>query len=173
MPTQFGWGEYLGGFRFNSSLTTSGRISIVARDTIWVHFNIAGYGGSDIASLRFNGDTGNNYQTRFLTVAIASVTFTNVNTLSTGFLRLAGLAGTMRRAGSVQIMNISNVNKVCKIETWDDNVTGVGTETVAEVCGGGFWANTSAQITDIEMTTAGGATLPAGSGFAVFGLNLG
>jgi len=67
--------------------------------------------------------------------------------------------------------NLAN-NKVCKIDVWDDNITGVGTETVFECAGGGTWFNTTAQITDIEMTTAGGNTLPAGSGFAVFGLNL-
>jgi len=38
--------------------------------------------------------------------------------------------------------------------------------------GGGEWVNTSAQITSIEMRTAGGSvTMPAGTGFTVFGCN--
>src|ERR1044071_3870511 len=152
MPTTFGWGEYLGGFKFPGSQASSGRITIVPRDCIWVCFVVTGYGGSDIVSLRFHGDTGDNYQTRYITAAIASTTLTNVATLTTGFLRLAGVSLATRRSGLVQIANIAAANKVCSVNVMDDT-SAVGTEPVAEIAGGGTWFNTTAQITDIEMTT--------------------
>lgn len=171
-PTQFGALDYLGGGRFPSTALTSGIISIAPRDLLIIPYTITGYGGSDIASFRFNGDSGNNYQTSFVSATAAAPPVpSNVFTGTTNFLRLAGVALTTAREGLCIISNILAANKVAKLAVFDIGAA-VGTQSVHELGGGGGWFNTTQQITSIEMLCAGGATLTAGTGFSVFGVNL-
>ena len=164
--------ERLGSIRLSSSAVTTGVLTIPAREQLFLLCNIAGYsGGGDIASLRFNGDTGTNYWDRHITAAAGGVTLVNTQNASTTLIRLAGNAVTTGRSVSVSIMNLATVSKsvgISHVQTASGAAATVGGLDI----GGGEWVNTSAQITSIEMRTAGGSvTMPAGTGFTVFGCN--
>lgn len=170
--TRFGALDYLGGGKVASALSTTGIITVEPRDLLVVPFSITGYGGGgDIASLRFNNDSGNNYQSSYISgTAAAPPVLSNVFTGTTSLLRLAGVSLTTGREGVVILSNQTATNKVAKIAVFDIGAA-AGTQSVHEIAGGGGWFNTTAQITSIEMLTAGGQTLTAGTGFSVFGFN--
>lgn len=162
--------EFLGSLRLSASAITTGVLQIPARERLSIHCNIAGYSGGDIASLRFNGDTGANYWDRHITFAAAGAAGTNVQTASTTLMRLAGNAVTQNRMVVVDVLNVLNVSKVCCMTVQ----TGSGAAATIPVLdiGGGEWVNTTAQITSVEMRTAGGSiTMPAGTSISVFGIN--
>jgi hypothetical protein len=70
----------------------------------------------------------------------------------------------------VGIMNLANVSKPVTIQCC--TLTGAAATVGLMDVGIGEWVNTSAQITSIEMRTAGGSiTMPAGTGFTVYGSN--
>jgi hypothetical protein len=165
--------ERLGSIRLSSSAVTTGVLTIPAREQLFLLINIAGYSGSDIASLRFNGDTGSNYWSRHLTWAASTVTATDNVNISQSLLRLAGNTTTQGRSVSCSIMNLATVSKAVGISHIQTNTGSAGTTGGGLLnIGGGEWVNTSAQITSIEMRTAGGSiTMPAGTGFTVFGCN--
>lgn len=163
--------EKLGSIRLSSSAVTTGVLTIPAREQLYLLINIAGYSGGDIASLRFNGDTGANYWSRHITWASGGTTATDNPTASATLLRLAGNAVTQGRSVSCSIMNLANVSKAVGISHIQTNTGAAGTVGVLNI-GGGEWVNTTAQITSIEMRTAGGSiTMPAGTGFTVYGSN--
>jgi hypothetical protein len=163
--------EELGSIRLGSAAVTTGVLTIPAREQLFLLCNIAGYSGGDIASLRFNGDTGANYWDRHLTAAAGGVTLVNTQTASTTLIRLAGNAVTTGRSVAVSIMNLAAVSKSVAIAPVQTNTGTAATVGVMDI-GGGEWVNTTAQITSIEMRTAGGSiTLSAGSGFTVYGSN--
>jgi hypothetical protein len=164
--------ERLGSIRLSSSAVTTGVLTIPAREQLFLLINITGYsGGGDIASLRFNGDTGTNYWDRHLICAQGATTFTNAQNASTTLIRLAAAATTQARSVTVAIMNLASVSKSVGISHVQTNTGAAATVGGLDV-GGGEWVNTSAQITSIEMRTAGGSvTMPAGTGFTVYGSN--
>jgi hypothetical protein len=162
--------ERLGSLRLTASAVTTGVLTIPPREQLYLLINIAGYSGGDIASLRFNGDAGANYWTRHITWATGGTTATDVPTAAATLIRLAGNAVTQGRAVSCSITNIATVSKYVGISHLQTgtNSTAVGVLNI----GGGEWFNTTAQITSIEMRTAGGSiTMPAGTGFTVYGSN--
>lgn len=163
--------EKLGSIRLSASAVTTGVLTIPAREQLYLLINIAGYSGGDIASLRFNGDTGANYWSRHITSAAAGVTLVNNESVSQTLLRLAGNTSTQGRSVSCSILNLATVSKAVGISHIQTNTGAAGTAGLLNF-GGGEWVNTSAQITSIEMRTAGGSiTMPAGTGFTVFGCN--
>lgn len=164
--------ERLGSIRLSSSAVTTGVLTIPAREQLFLLCNIAGYsGGGDIASLRFNGDTGTNYWDRHITSVQGGVVLVNTQNASTSLIRLAGNAVTTGRSVTVSIMNLASVSKSVGISHVQTNTGAAATVGGLDI-GGGEWVNTSAQITSIEMRTAGGSvTMPAGTGFTVFGSN--
>jgi hypothetical protein len=157
----------IGSLRLTASAITTGVLTIPAYEQLMLLCNIAGYSGGDIASLRFNGDTGANYWDRHLMSAAAATTFTNAQNASTTLIRLAGNAVTQGRTVQVSIMNLATASKPVSMQVC--TLTGAaGTVGNADI----GWGNTSAQITSIEMRTAGGSiTMPAGTGFTVYGSN--
>ena len=175
MPTGFvpfggGWTN-LGGTILTGAAATTGVVEFTPMDLLHVSYMVTGYGGADIASLRFNADSGANYWDRHTSIAAAGTVMTNVQNASTTLIRLAAANATVQRSGLVQIMNVSGTGKVAMI----CNQTGSGaaaTIPVVESVGGGEWVNTTQQIRSIEMRTAGGQNLNAGSGFVIFGCNL-
>lgn len=164
--------ERLGSLRLASAATTTGVLTIPAREQLLIQVNIAGYGGGDIAALRFNGDTATNYWDRHLTAAAGGTTWVNTQTVATTntMIRLAGTTTTQGRSVTCTVMNIATISKSVGLSHIQTNTGSAGTAGTLDF-GGGEWINTSAQITSIEMITAGGATLTAGSGFIVYGSN--
>jgi hypothetical protein len=154
----------------SAAAASSAVVTIPAREQLMLLINISGYGGGDIASLRFNGDSGTNYWDRHITSIQGGVALVNTQTISTTLLRLAGNSVSTGRIVSCSIMNIANVSKTVGISHLQTGTAAAGTAGTLDF-GGGEWVNTSAQITTIQLITAGGQNLSIGTGFTVFGCN--
>jgi hypothetical protein len=163
--------EFLGSTKLAAGAATTATVTIPARDVLVVLVRVTGYaGGGDIASLRFNGDTGANYWSRYLSWAAGGTVVANNQNVSQTLARMFALAQTQGRNAIIGINNLTGATKV-------GNVNGQSGTGAAATAGtleqGGFeWANTAAQITSIVMLTAGGVNMNTGSGFAVYGRNL-
>lgn len=167
--TPLSW-EFLGSCFISIASSSCPTITITARQELQVIITITGYGGSDIASLRFNGDTGNNYSSRYLDSGGTGVaTLTNVQTLTTNFARLFGVAQTTGRSAEIVLSNNAATEKLGSV----NGISGVGAVgTVLNLSWGGFtWVNTSAQITSVQLITQGGSTMTASSGIMIYGRN--
>lgn len=161
--------DFLGAYEFASSAATSAVVPIAIRDLLLVQVHVTGYGGSDIASLRFNGDTGTNYTTRYISAAAGGTTLANNQNVSQTMARLFALGVTIQRSAVIGITNRAAQPKLGAVNGMT-SVTSAATGLQIEF--GGFqWQNTTAQITSIQMLTPGGQTLSAGTCFAVFGKN--
>lgn len=160
----------LGGLELSGSAVTTGVLTIPAYDLLRLSVRVTGYSGSDIASLRFNADAGANYWSRYVSAAAGGVTWTNTASVSQALARLFALGTTLQRSAIVLITNNTTTSKVGAVQGQTSSGA-AGTTPVIE-CGGFEWVNTAAQITSIEMRTAGGSiTMPAGTGFSVEGRN--
>lgn len=161
--------QYLGSARLSVAANTTASVSFAAYDVLLVQVNIPAYGGSDVASLQFNGDTATNYWTRFLTVAAGVTTLTNVPNAADSMIQL-GAATTNGRSSIINITNPLAKSKVCDITTQIGNGNSTA-EGIIHLGGVGEWINTTAQVTSILMKTKGGANMGANSGFVVYGRN--
>jgi hypothetical protein len=142
------------------------------RDFLWIFVRVASYGGSpdatgDIASLRFNADSGANYWTRHL--YFTAGTWNDVSLASTALIRLAPTNSRLSRNVFITINNLANRGKTCNIK----NQTGTADATlVGEVnIAGGEWVNLVDQITSVQLIDQGSNNMGTGSGFIVLGKN--
>lgn len=167
----FGGYDFLGSTVFTSSRQSSDVVAIPARDILQIQVRVTGYSGGDIASLRFNGDTAANYWSRYISWASGGTTATNAQNASQTLARLFAQTTTMQRSATIGLTNYQSTSKVGNVSAQTSS-NSASTIPVTEF--GGFeWNNTTAQITSIQLLTAGGSiTMPAGTGFAVFGRNL-
>ena len=126
---------------------------------------IAGYGGSAIAQLQFNGDTG--------TTAYAYRVSNNFAAATTG---VAGAAAGIKVSQTATVsprallsFMIGNVNGRAHGITWTGSDLSEAAATAPDViCGAGLWATTS-QINQITLD-GGGQTLLAGTDMAIWGM---
>lgn len=163
--------EFLGSTVLTGNAVTTGALTIAARDLLMVEVRVTGYSGADIAGLRFNGDTGANYWSRYINSVAGGTVLTNNQNVSQTLARMFALTTTLQRSAIVNITNNLSTSKVGVVN--GQTSTGAAATAGAVEFGGFEWVNTAAQITSIEMRTAGGAiTMPAGTGFAVWGRNL-
>jgi hypothetical protein len=163
--------DYLGGAKLIAPAVTTGAVQIPLRDMLYILVRIVGYSGGDIASFRFNGDAGANYWSRYISSVAGGVALVNNQNLSQTLARLFALTTTLSRSAMVSISNRSGTSKVGNVNAQ----TGTGAAGTAGILefGGFEWVNTTAQITSVEMRTAGGAvTMNTDTGFMVFGKNL-
>lgn len=164
----YGKWVFLGSTILAASAANTAVVTIPAYTELLITVNISSYpGGADIASLRFNADSAANYWDRHLTVAAAGVAFTNVQNASTTLIRLAGATATTGRVAVCNFMNQTTRSKVGTIQV--QTLTGAAATVGIMDFGSGEWVNTTAQITSVQMLTAGGLTMGTGSGFSVFG----
>jgi hypothetical protein len=163
--------DFLGSIVLTGAAVTTGALTIAARDELMILVRVTSYsGGGDIASFRFNADSGANYWSRYLSAAAGVATLTNNVNVSAALARIFAVSSTLSRTALVKINNRLGTSKVGAVA----GQTGSGAAgTSAGLEFGGFeWVNTAAQITSIEMRTAGGAvTFGIGTGFQVFGRN--
>lgn len=135
---------------------------------IWLEINITGYGGSDVASLRFNSDSGANYWTRFMTAAQGTSALSNVENVADSLIRL-GPVTNKGRSALVRVTNFAGKPKVVNII----NSIGsglAGTASVITLAGAGEWVNSTDQIQTIDILTQGGTvTMLTGSSVALLG----
>lgn len=159
---------YLGGLVLTANAPSFPVMFIPPYNSLYVYCNVTGYGGTDVVSLQFNGDTGTNYCDRTVTLAQGTVTpLINTETASTTLIRM-GVPVNVGRTVFAQIVNNATRNKVVQ------TVNAVGsanaaTPPLATLSSGGIWFNTTAQITSLQVLTAGGANILAGSSLLVFG----
>lgn len=161
--------DFLGSISMPSTAVSSSLLTIAARETLMFVIQIQGYGGSDVASLRFNSDSGVNYWQRSTADLLGSALTTNTQRPSQTLMELANASSTTNRIVTVICSNHKTTNKVCTMSEMTD--TGSAATVGAIDNGGGEWFNTAAQITTVTLTTAGGQTLLASSSIAVYGNN--
>jgi len=135
--------------------------TITAKKYLWIQGYMVASGGINVLA-QFNNDTGSNYATR--TSANGGSENTQVNQtqidISTG--------GTGNMFFSMFIVNNSATEKLCISHVVEEGSAGAGNytdreETVAK------WANTSAQITEIDIIELSGGQFNAGTILKVWG----
>lgn len=125
---------------------------------------IAGYGGSAVAQLQFNGDTGTTAYAYRVSNNFAAPT-TGVAGAAAG-IKVSQTATTNPRA-LLQFF-IGNVNGRAHGITWSGSDLSEAAATAPDiVCGSGLWATTS-QINQITLD-GGGQTLLTGTDMAIWG----
>lgn len=179
LEQQFNSWQVLGTTVLGSAASSTSIITIPARDLIRITVIITGYGsGGDIASLRFGGtagavDSGNNYATAHGEWNAANKG--NQDTLgennSTSFLRLSPTSTNNGRQVTVNITNPTSTRKIVSIVTSTEQGS-ASTTPRRTTTGNGLWSNTTQQIISVQLITAGGANLNAGTGFVIEGINL-
>jgi hypothetical protein len=178
-PASDGW-VYLGSTVLASNASTTSTVTLSSTmDVLFIIVRVTGYTGTDIASMRFNGDTGQNYWDRHLQVAAGGTTLSDVEcgSSTTGcgtatnrvLMRLGPNSVTTARTVFVTCGNRAATSKVCDIRSQVG--TGTAATAGAMTWGGGEWVNTSAQISSIVLVTKGGNSMLTGTGFVVFGRN--
>lgn len=166
--------DFLGSTVLTASAQTTASVAWTGSyDLLLVQVTVTSYSGSDIASLRFNGDAGTatTYSTRYLSSAAAATTFaTNSSNQSASLARLFSQGTTLGRSALVAISNSSTAG-VFKYGAVSSSWVGAGaTAATAPPIDIGNFFYTGNQITSMLLLTAGGTvTMGAGTGFAVFG----
>jgi hypothetical protein len=163
--------DFLGSTKLVSAAVTTGVVTISARDILCVLVRVTGYSSGDIASLRFNADSGANYWSKGSSAGTTATSITAVTAATSVTLaKMFAANATQGRSAVVSITNNATTEKIGAIS----GATGSGTAGTGGIleCNSFGWVNTTAQITSIEMRTFNGVvTLSSGSGFAVFGRN--
>lgn len=156
-----------------TATSTTGALTIPARDIIVCYIRITGYSGGDIASLRFNADsTAANYTSSHITATSATTPPVLARVNNAGTLGHIPIGSTGITVGRVATVTISNIAANRKVITIHESVEQASTAAATiDVCGYGEWLNTAAQITSIEMLTSGGQNMNSGSGIVIFGAN--
>jgi hypothetical protein len=164
----------LGTIRMASAAATSSVLTIPPYEMLFFQFNLPGYGGSDIISLRFNGDTGTTYTTNYVVQSTTLTTTPASPAITTGqtMLRLGGNAvANLGRSGQGSIYNVSGQQHLVTCTSITAGSLTASTPAPTISAGGGVWASAATtQITSIQLATPGGQTMLAGTSFAVWGL---
>lgn len=174
------WGmDYLGGTFLTASAHETAVVTLeyppgsgiaATRKRLEIHVIVTAYGGTpdatgDIGSLRFNGDTSNNYWSHHATYI--SNAWTGTETPSTNLIRVAPTNSRLSRNVVCWVNNIANRSKTVTFK----NQTGTVDAAVVGLLnvGGAEWVNTVDQISTVQLVNAGSNNLITGSGFFVLG----
>lgn len=151
--------------------TTMG-LDIPYMHIVHISYSITGYTGNDTARLRFNRDTSAVYAYHVIaydsTLSSTPSTVESYSTTATG-IRTSGVQSTGMQSGSI---HMSCMNYVGHNTMTIMNSTFGATPSAFEMVGSGDYASTD-QITYIELSSLNGNNMLAGSGFSVFGCNIG
>jgi len=165
-----GW-EYLGSTELVANAPNTATVTIAAREMLMIQFVVTGYAGNDIASFQFNGDTGNNYSSRYLYAASGGTAFTNQENVSTNRIGTGPIGIALGRSGTLNITNILARNKVIAMNVTEASASAAAVPPRIGMAQG-MWFNTAAQITSLRMYDPTGINLLVGTGFAVWGKNM-
>lgn len=158
---------FLGGFGLTASAPQFPTLFFPTFNSLTVYVYVTGYGGSDVVSLRFNGDAGTNYADRTITAVAGGVVLVDTPTASTTLIRL-GIPTNQGRVAQVNIINTLSRRKVVMVNNQIGAADATAPATI-HLGGLGLWNNTTAQITQIDCLTAGGLNILTGSSIAVYG----
>lgn len=158
------WWQELG----RTTLGTAGNtitVSFTAKKYLWVKFSLVPTGGTCDHGMRFNSDTGTNYNYRRSVNGTADVTGTSV----AYFYYDAAVTSSSPFYGDLFIDNIASQEKVGQGFVGGAAVLGAA-NTANKVQYSNKWANTSAQINRIDsINTSGTGNFAIGSELIVLG----
>ncbi len=123
---------------------------------------IAGYSGASIASLRYNGDTGNNYSF----ARIDDDGGLRTGTTQSG-IPVADTSITGPGYFTANVRNVATQGKVVILEGASNSESAGTAPTINKVRG--VWANTTAQITSVILNSGSGVNLLSGTEMSVWG----
>jgi len=157
---------YITGATLTANAASFPVLPIPAYPTLEIRLNCPGLSGSDIPTLRFNGDGGNNYWDRNVSIAQGATLNTNAETATTAQIRL-GIATTKQIVASLNIINFLGQGKVVSGRV----VIGSGAVATPGIViqQAGEWVNTTAQITSVTALILGANSFLAGSSIMIFG----
>lgn len=158
---------YLGGATLSSNAAAFPSIAIPGYNTLEIRCFIAGFSGSDVAIVQFNGDTGNNYWNRNVSVAQGATLNTNAEAASAAGITV-GIAGTKGVMFRLMVGNFATVSKPV------NGSVSLGSGAAATVMAAitslaGEWINTTAQITSVLVKVTGANNFLAGSSVSIYG----
>lgn len=157
--------EYLG---FGITAAGSVTVPVALRDYVECRVRLRFYAPSDIVAVQFNGDTGNNYVSRAVSMPTGGIAWSNdIDLANTNMIRLAPTAITGNRSISFWFGNSANKEKMVVIHT--ASTSGSVNTGLPIQLGVGAWFNTSAQVNSITLLDVSGNSL--GADIAVFGRN--
>lgn len=160
------WWEELGRTTLSSSSDTITVSSIPARKYLQIRANYSSVGGTISAHIRFNNDGGANYAYQYAILGGTSTSATN-----DGGIIITGAATSINQHVVVDILNISNKEKLSQFTRTEGNATGAGTAPNGLLCIG-KWANTSTTINRIDIVNVyGSGDFAIGSELVVLGHN--
>lgn len=159
---------FLTGFSVTAAGATFTTPAFPVYNSLVIVIGVPSFSASDSAAIRFNGDTGANYVSRFITAVAGGVVFADAPFVSGTSMRVSAIAGTTGHNIIIKCTNIATVSKQCVIQT--HLTTGAAaTAPTAVIAGSGEWVNTTAQITTVTLMTASANNLGIGTSLMVFG----
>lgn len=159
------WWEELGRTTLSVASDTISVTSIAARRYLKVLFFVAATSGTINSRLQFNNDTGNNYAERSSSNGGADGTSSSNTNVG-----LTQSASTNFRYGEATILNVATQEKLVIGHVTEAGISGAGNvPTRAEMAG--KWANTSNQITRIDLINIGTGDFAIGSEVVILGHN--
>lgn len=158
---------YLTGATLTANAAAFPTLAFAVFPSLELRIRLLGFTGSDLPSLRFNGDTGNNYNDRNISIAAGGVVNVDNATTTTSQIRM-GIAGTKQLIADVSITNFLSVSKLVHMRV--SMASGaVGTAPTIISGSSGEWVNTTAQITSLTVQCVGANSILAGSSLMIFG----
>ena len=148
----------------SKTLTSAGELTDITlsanKCNSFMNHNVTMSANNDVI-IQFNNDTSNNYADRFERNGTENTTTNN------GDVRLVPSGGAFDSFIVGFYANVESEEKLMILFSMQAN-TGAGNAPDRDA-GVGKWANTSAQITEADITTTSTATLGADSNFTVLG----
>lgn len=169
---------FLGNKSITSNTPTTGVLDIPAMDLLYISYAIIGYSVADVAGFAFNNPIdfgfGGFHCDRHLFAPSGTSVLSDVGeigqTAGTGMsIRVAGFTTIQAQTGTLHVSCVGGLKSVII----NNATAGGGATPPMELPGTGYYVTTSDSINAIELITRGGNNMLAGSGFAVFGCNIG
>jgi len=160
---------------------TTGVVTFPAFDLLMIQYSITGYSVADVAGFNFNMTQdfgfGGFHADRHLYAPSGTTTLTdsfdNAGAAGTGLsIRVAGFTTTQAQGGVAHVQAASSSTNFHPVVIYNSTTSAAGTTPPIEMPGAGSFQLTDA-IYSVELLTRGGNNMLAGSGFAVFGANIG
>lgn len=157
------WWEELGRHTLSGGADTLSVASFSARKFLKIILIALPTGGTINTQLRFNSDSGNNYNWRQSSNGGA-----DSSTTTTSVAFLSASTGAFPMFSELLVINISAQEKLGIGQTVEQNTAGAGNAT-NKVENSFKWANTSAQISTVACLNTGTGDFASGSSLVVLG----